>query len=216
MASASHSDVDELTTLTVFGGESHPLVEKIRCRRKVINDLRYDHACMDDLDEDKVEDFAPDVDAARSRYAEAVSSYVREVRVWVFNADLDPLTERDLLENVAISVDPMRKAWEKTKYYTEANSLICLFPSDAQIKRPTRGDDELMACPGYKRRMNVTSATQDTNVPDLVRPRNSSPMTASASGCSGRLMPPTAVEDGKDSHRRDISPISGDRDRVEE
>ena len=90
--------MDESTASTVFGGESHPLVEKIRRRRKGVNDLRrkmtYDHAEMDKVeDEDDREDYAPDVDAARSRYASAVASYVREVRLWVLDAELDPLTE---------------------------------------------------------------------------------------------------------------------------
>ena len=194
-------DEDRLSTIsaatTCFGGHyDNPHVNSLRAMRKELNAERRqmvrDFKNLQNASPEVYEDNFPEFDRLRAVFGKKVGEYIAAAR----NKVGDGLVNDCTLEMVAISVKPMREAWNKTKYFSSLGLMPnFVFKTKDEIIAPVK-----MPETGTKRPAGDMSTTTDhLATPAFNHPRTSSPKdTASPALPSDGFLRP----EGAPSRRR--------------
>ena len=167
------SDVSMATTC--FDGRiDEPHLNVLRSMRKSVNLLRRqmmtDYKAMQHADPDDREEMEPDFDLLRAHYGNDIIVYIATARSKVADGLLNEL----VLNMVADSVERMKKAWNKTKYFGKFQPNF-VFMTKEEITAPIS-----LLNGGSKRTANDQMTTTDIHLgpPTPYRQRTSSPKDA--------------------------------------
>ena len=169
------SDISMATTC--FGGHlDNPHVNELREMRSSISALRRrmmtEYKAVLAASPEDLDDLEPDFDLTRATYGKSIIDYVQAARTKVMDGLLNEFT----LNAVADSVERMKKAWQKTKYFGKHQPNF-VFMTDEEIKAPIR-----MLNGGTKRTASDLTMNTDTHLatPMMNRQRTSSPKDAAS------------------------------------
>ena len=169
------SDISMATTC--FGGHlDNPHVNELREMRSSISALRRrmmtEYKAVLSASPDDLDDLEPDFDLTRATYGKSIIKYIQAARAKVTDGLLNEFT----LNAVADSVERMKKAWQKTKYFGKHQPNF-VFMTDEEIKAPIR-----MLNGGTKRTASDLTMNTDIHLttPMTQRQRTSSPKDAAS------------------------------------